>query len=270
MFFDSAPNGVVLVDENGLMLLMNAKLEQMFGYAQRELIGKSVETLVPKRFAASMLNIDGSLHAALCHGRHGTERNLLGRRKDGSEFPIEVGLHPITIRAQVHHGDGDRHHRPNSPQRSALAAALTERDRLRLHLMRSAEEERLRLSHELHDRTGQTLIAATLAAKGIEKSLDADGRQRLAKLNSLLDQMGKTLHQVAWELRPASIDELGLAATLENYVSDWSEQTGIDAEFYCKAENIDALPDEVRTTIYRVIQEALTNVAKHAREVKTS
>ena len=148
----------------------------------------------------------------------------------------------------------------------ALSSALTERDRLRRHLMRASEDERLRLSHELHDQTGQTLTAATLAAKEVEKFVDADGRQRLTKLNSLLDQMGRTLHHVAWELRPASIDELGLAATLDNYVSDWSDQTGIAAEFYGKGGDIDTLPDDVRTTIYRVIQEALTNIAKHAYE----
>ena len=268
LFFNSAPNGVVLVDENGLMLLTNAKLEQMFGYAQKELIGKSVETLVPETLRSVHAEHRGIFARRPVSRPTWTERNLLGQRKDGSNFPIEVGLHPLTIRDTKYTMATVIDITDRMAAASALAAALTERDRLRLHLMRSAEEERLRLSHELHDRTGQTLIAATLAAKGIEKSLDADGRERLAKLNSLLDQMGKTLHHVAWELRPASIDELGLAATLENYVSDWSEQTGIDAEFYCKAENIDALPDEVRTTIYRVIQEALTNVAKHARESK--
>jgi two-component system, NarL family, sensor histidine kinase UhpB len=268
LFFDSAPNGVVLVDENGLMLLTNEKLEQMFGYAQRELIGNAVEILIPNELRDAHVNHRRRFSRGASSRQMGAEQSLLGRRKDGSEFPIEAGLHPITIRAHSYTMATVTDITERTRAAKALAAALTERDRLRLHLMRSFEEERLRLSHELHDRTGQTLIAATLAAKDIEKSLDADGRQRLAKLNGLLDQMGKTLHQVAWELRPASIDELGLAATLENYVSDWSEQTGIDAEFYCKVENIDALPDEVRTTIYRVTQEALTNVAKHARESK--
>jgi signal transduction histidine kinase len=198
----------------------------------------------------------------------GTDQNLLGCRKDGSKLPIEIGLYPITIQAAQHTMATVIDITDRSRAAKALSDSLIERDRLRRHLMRAAEDERLRLSHELHDQTGQTLTAATLAAKDIEKLLDADGRQRLTKLNALLDQMGRTLHQVAWQLRPASIDELGLTATLDNYVSDWSDQTGVDAEFYCKGEDADNLPDDVRTTIYRVIQEALTNIAKHARESK--
>jgi two-component system, NarL family, sensor histidine kinase UhpB len=267
LFFDSAPNGVVLVDEAGLMLLTNAQLEQMFGYAQRELIGISVEILIPKQLRGAHAEHRRRFARSASSRQMGGEEGFLGRRKDGSEFPIEVRLHPITIRADDYTMATVTDITERTRAENALASALTERDHLRLNLMRAAEEERLRLSHELHDRTGQSLIAATLAAKDVEKSLDAEGRRRLAKLNGLLDQMGKALHQVAWELRPASIDELGLEATLENYVSDWSEQTGIDADFYCKA-GLDALPNEVRTTLYRVTQEALTNIAKHARESK--
>lgn len=264
LFFDSAPNGVVLVDDKGMVLLTNATLEQMFGYTQKELIGKPVETLLPTELRGAHVEHRRRFAGNPVPRSMGAGQNVLGRRTNGSDFPIEVRLHPITIRAARYTMATVIDITERTLAAKALSNALNERDRLRLHLMRSAEDERLRLSHELHDQTGQTLIAATLAAKDLEKSLDADGRNRLAKLNVLLSQMGRTLHQVAWELRPASIDELGLAATLDNYVSDWSEQTGIEAEFYCKATNIDMLPNDARTTIYRVIQEALTNIAKHA------
>jgi PAS domain S-box-containing protein len=268
LFFDSAPNGVVLVDDKGMVLLTNATLEQMFGYTQKELIGQPVETLIPGQLREYHVRHREDFARNPVARSMGADRNVLGRRKNGSDFPIEVGLYPITIQAARYTMATVIDITERSLAAKALSSALTERDRLRLHLMRSAEDERLRLSHELHDQTGQTLIAATLLAKDLEKSLDASGRRRLAKLNILLDQMGKTLHQVAWELRPASINELGLMATLDNYVSDWSEQTGIEAEFYCKATNIDTLPNDARTTIYRVIQEALTNIAKHAGESK--
>ncbi len=265
LFFDSAPNGVVLVDDNGIVLLANATLEKMFGYTQRELIGQPVETLIPSELREQHVrHREGFARNPI--PRSGAERRVLGRRKNGSEFPIEVGLHPIVIQAAHYTMATVIDITERSLAEKALSNALTERDRLRRHLMRSSEDERLRLSHELHDQTGQALTAATLAAKGIEKFLDPDGRQQLAKLNALLDQMGSTLHQVAWELRPASIDELGLAAMLENYVADWSDQTGIAAGFYGKKRDVDDLPDDVRTTIYRVIQEALTNIAKHARK----
>ncbi len=268
LFFDSAPNGVVLVDDNGVVLLTNLQIERMFGYTQKEMIGQFVEMLVPEKLRSAHVARRQAFARNPALRPVGGERYLLGQRKDGGEFPIEVGLYPITIQAAQYIMATVIDVTERIRAAKALSDALTERDRLRRHLMRSAEDERLRLSHELHDQTGQTLIAATLSAKSLEKFLDADGRQRLETLNALLDQMGRTLHQVAWELRPASIDELGLTATLDNYVSDWSDQTGIAAEFYCKAVDIDTLPDDVRTTVYRIIQEALTNIAKHARESK--
>ena len=266
LLFNSAPNGVVLVDHNGMVLLTNAPLERMFGYGPTELIGQPVETLVPDELRSDHAACRRVFASSPVPRPMSSERNLLGRRKDGSTLPIEVGLYPITIQAAQYIMATVIDITERSLAAKALSSALTERDRLRRHLMRASEDERLRLSHELHDQTGQTLTAATLAAKDVEKFVSADGRQRLTKLNSLLDQMGRTLHQVAWELRPASIDELGLAATLDNYVSDWSDQTGINAEFYCRGEDINNLPDDVRTTIYRVIQEALTNIAKHASD----
>src|SRR5205085_9302727 len=81
-----------------------------------------------------------------------------------------------------------------------------------------------------------------------------------------LDEMGKALHRVAWELRPASIDELGLSSALANHIAEWSHQFGIEADFHCRDSRLDELAQEMRTTIYRIVQEALTNVARHARE----
>jgi len=99
--------------------------------------------------------------------------------------------------------------------------------------------------------------------------LDEEGRKRLGEVRGRMQEMGKTLHRVAWELRPPSMDELGLASTLADYISDWSAQLGIRADFHCVGIELDRLSDEVRTTIYRVVQEALTNIAKHAERSST-
>jgi len=264
LLFDSAPNGVLLVDDQGVVLLANAQLERTFGYAPKELTGKPVETLIPETCR--------SAHVA--HRKHftqqpiarmmGDQMKLQGLHKAGWEFPIEVRLQPIVIQSQHYIIATVIDISDHTLAAAALARTETERDRLRRDLMRSSDEERLKLSHELHDQTGQTLTAAALAAKDIERYVGAEGRPRLEVLNALLDQMGETLHQVAWQLRPTSIDELGLRATLKTYVSDWSERTGIGADFYCEDENIDQLPDDVRTTVFRIVQESLTNVVKHA------
>jgi signal transduction histidine kinase len=82
-----------------------------------------------------------------------------------------------------------------------------------------------------------------------------------------MDEIGKSLDRIARELRPASINELGLNTALANYVSEWSQQFGIPADFLRGGDfDLDTLTDEQRTAIYRIVQEALTNIAKHARE----
>jgi signal transduction histidine kinase len=195
----------------------------------------------------------------------GAGGDLFGRRRDGVEFPVEIGLNPIRTLA------GDLMMATvvdvTARKRSAewLDAALAERDDLRRRFMQAQEHERVRLARDLHDQTGQSLTAAMLELKGIESSVDPGGRDRIRQLRKQMEEMGKTLHRVAWELRPASIDELGLASALATYVSEWSVQYGLEADFHCVDPRVDELSDEVRTTIYRVVQEGLTNIVKHAQ-----
>jgi two-component system, NarL family, sensor histidine kinase UhpB len=148
---------------------------------------------------------------------------------------------------------------------TARKTAEAAQHELRHRLMQAQDDERLRLARDLHDRTGQSLTAVMLELKAVEAEVAASGRNRLRRLRQELDQMSHTLHRVAWELRPGSIDELGMRAALDDYTTEWSARSGIATDFHCAADDLIGLSNEVRTTIYRVVQEALTNVAKHAR-----
>ncbi len=77
--------------------------------------------------------------------------------------------------------------------------------------------------------------------------------------------MGKTLHRIAWELRPPSIDELGLRKALASYIADWGEQCGADVDFHCDDPRLDEVPSEIGTAIYRDRAGRLTNIVKHAQ-----
>ena len=140
-----------------------------------------------------------------------------------------------------------------------------ERDDLRRRIMSAQEEERLRLAHDLHDQTGQGVTAAILELKAIEPLVHKKGLDRVRFLRKQLDELSQMLHRIAWELRPPSIDELGLTNALENYVADWGKKHGINADFHCTDPELDRRSNEIRTTVYRVIQEGLTNIARHAR-----
>ena len=127
------------------------------------------------------------------------------------------------------------------------------------------EQERRRLSRELHDETGQALTSILLGLKGIE---DAQGTDRflaaLADLRALAVATLQDVRRLAVELRPKALDDFGLVPALERLTSTFAEQTGIDAQLESQLPD-DRLPSEIETVLYRVVQEALTNVVKHAR-----
>src|SRR5262249_7415661 len=92
---EASPNGIVLVDERGRIELVNAYAEKLFGYRREELIGQTMEILVPERFRAEHTAHRAQVLAAPSARQMGAGRELFGRRKDGSEFPVEIGLSPI-------------------------------------------------------------------------------------------------------------------------------------------------------------------------------
>lgn len=136
---------------------------------------------------------------------------------------------------------------------------------LRRHLALAEEKERLRLSYELHDQAGQSLIAAILELNEIDALTSGPAHERLHLLRKKMEEMGKTLHRIAWELRPPSIDEVGLCRALESYVVQWGEQCGTDVDFHCDDPTIQEVPAEIGTAVYRIVQEGLTNIVKHAQ-----
>ncbi len=136
---------------------------------------------------------------------------------------------------------------------------------LRRHLTMAEEKERLRLSHELHDQAGQSLIAAILELNEIDPLIAEGARDRLHLVRKKMEDLGKTLHHIAWELRPASIDELGLRKALASYIADWGEQCDTEVDFHCDDPALDEVPSDIGTAIYRVVQEGLTNILKHAQ-----
>ena len=95
ILLESAPNGFVLVDENGTIKLVNATAEKLFGYSREELAGRNIETLVPEQYAVEHRRVRAAYQEKAEVRMMGLGRDLCGRRKDGSEFPVEIGLNPV-------------------------------------------------------------------------------------------------------------------------------------------------------------------------------
>lgn len=130
------------------------------------------------------------------------------------------------------------------------------------------EEERKRISRELHDEVGQALTAANVHLAVARKSPE-QLQENIATAQELLAQTMAAVHRFARELRPAMLDDLGLAAALRTYVTAFSERTGLPVRFEAPPI-VEALGSEEKMVLYRVVQEGLTNVARHAQATEVA
>jgi two-component system, NarL family, sensor histidine kinase UhpB len=147
------------------------------------------------------------------------------------------------------------------------AEAERARTELLSRLVFAQEDERRRIAREMHDQFGEQLTALS---RGIIALKDACGgspglSSLVGALETIARQIDRDVDQLVWQLRPTALDDLGLRAALANYVQDWSRRVNIPAELHTSGLLDDRLASEAETTLYRVAQEALTNVAKHSR-----
>jgi signal transduction histidine kinase len=156
--------------------------------------------------------------------------------------------------------------------RAALAVDLSERiaqDALR-RVVEAQELERRRLARELHDETGQALTSILLGLKALEeRTADEASRAATEELRELVVSTLQDVRRLAVELRPTALDDFGLVAALERLSGSFAEQTGISVDFQTALAD-ERLPEEVETALYRIVQESLTNVVKHARARRVS
>jgi len=161
----------------------------------------------------------------------------------------------------------------------ALQAEMAQRQRAEeahrevlRRLVAAEETERGRVSRELHDRLGQDLTALKLGLQILRKrgACVAPLRKSLSKLETLADSLMRDLHRLAWELRPAALDDFGLELALRRYANEWAALSGLAVDFDSQGATAQRLGREVETTLYRVAREALTNVFRHAKAKRVS
>jgi two-component system sensor histidine kinase UhpB len=154
-----------------------------------------------------------------------------------------------------------------------LKRAETERSHLLRRLASAQEEEQRRISRELHDQIGQTVTGLSLGLNALEQGLakgDASAASgQLRWLEQLAAQIGRDIHRTASDLRPTAIDDLGIFRAIEAYVAEWQERYDVRVDIQTFGRD-HPLPPDVAAVLYRLVQEGLTNVLKHARASKVS
>jgi PAS domain S-box-containing protein len=235
----------------------------MFGYARDELLGNKVEILLPesvqqRHVAHRVAYLNDPQTRPM-----GVGLELSGIRKDGSEFPVDISLSAIDtgdvrlLTAFV---------RDITERQAAadLRRSLAERRQLLNHLVSVGEEERQRIANDIHDDSIQAMTAAGLRLELLRRALhDARQTQLLDELQHAIESSISRLRHLLFELRPPALDREGLAAALDMYIEQAGEQS---ATSYRLIDELRSQPGEqARIILYRVAQEALTNVRKHAQ-----
>ncbi|MEW5988245.1 MAG: histidine kinase [Chloroflexota bacterium] len=155
------------------------------------------------------------------------------------------------------------------------AAERSERDQLRARyvsgVMAAQEEERKRIARELHDSTSQSLTSLLVGLRALGNACDLpEVQQHVAELRGVAAEALRDVHDLARQLRPSVLDDLGLPAALERYAADWQRRHALTVDLAMRGLKEERLPMEVETALYRIVQEALTNVARHAQATTAS
>ena len=270
---DSAMDAIITVDTDQRIVLFNAAAEVVFGCPRAEAIGAPLDWLIPERFRGGHHRLVGDFgKAGVASRRMGHARVVMGLRRDGTEFPIEASI------SHVHEGN-ERFYTVilrDVTQRTADEAALRE-SRLELQDMsltahNAREQEKSRIARELHDELGQAMTALKIDVtwlRGHLQDTPADVQDKMAAMQTLLDGTVAAARRIASDLRPLMLDDLGLTAAAEWLTETFATRTGIPCSLVLGAGDLD-LRDPHATVVFRVLQESLTNVAKHARATRVT
>ena len=255
--FESAPDTVVVIDQNGEIASVNGQISSMFGYNSDEVIGKSIVNLIPGASELASLWRDQNVTA----GPTGVE--LDGRHRDGTVFPVDITLNPMKGATNVVIAIV----RDISRRRLAEEALRDYADRLQAlsrRLMEVQELERRKIALELHDEIGQVLT-------GLKLTLEVTSRLPVHELGNSLDQARGLVNELmarvrnlSLDLRPAILDDFGLLPTLLWHFEHYTAQTQVRVNFKHSGLEKRRFPPDIETAVYRLVQEALTNVARHA------
>jgi PAS domain S-box-containing protein len=262
--FEYAPDTMVVVDGAGRIERVNSQVERMFGYAREELLGQPVEVLLPERFQRRHVAHRASYVADPHLRPMGLGLVLYGRRKDGSEFPVEIMLSPVDA---ISNGmviavirDITRRQRDEEVLREYAERMKV----LSRRLIAVQEAERSSIALELHDQIGQILTGLKLKLEMTTRLSGEGARENLKEAQALVNDLMVRTRKLSLDLRPATLDHLGLLLALVRHIRQYTSQTQVRVDFKHGGLEARRFAQELETAAFRIVQEALTNVARHS------
>lgn len=250
---ETAVEGIITIDERGIIESANASAETIFGYKAREIIGKNVSILMPsphrQQHDAYLSNYRHTGQAKII----GIGREVSGRRKDGSVFPMDLSVSEVRL--------ADRR------LFTGFIRDITERKRLEKEILEVSDREQRRIGYDLHDGLCQHLAAIELKSQVLEQKLGKCSKAAAARLGEIAkdvrDAIGHT-RSLARGLSPVMLESEGLASALQELAVNTENIFNVSCHF--EFEELVQIHDlAVATNLFRIAQEAVSNAIKHGK-----
>lgn len=261
---DIAEDAIIVTEYDRSITLFNQGAVKLFGYDPGEVLGRPIDLLLPERFRIDHAeHVDVSAEAFDSSRRMAQRRDVFGIKKDGSEFPAEASISKLTVGERTTFTVFLRDVTDRLRTERQLQSLTTE-------LMTAQEEERRRIARELHDDINQRLALVAIEIGNMlsdPSMMTTQVKETIQSLSQRLVRISDDVRRMAYQFHPSILDDLGLTAALKRMADEWSEKTGIKTVIV-QEEIADLLPRDVASCLYRVAQESLANIMKHARAAR--
>ncbi|SDV48448.1 PAS domain-containing sensor histidine kinase [Chitinasiproducens palmae] len=264
----SAMEAIITIDATQTIVIFNPMAEKLFRCTAAEAVGEPLDRFIPARYrAAHRGQVAGFGQTGVTERSMGKQLPLRALRADGEEFPIEASISQL--------GEGDaklytvmlRDITERMRGEAELRASRNALQQLSGSLQSAREEEKQRIARELHDDLGQRLTALKMDLSLHEADIQANADratllEQTAAMQRLIDATVASLRRISADLRPIMLDDLGLSAALEWLVHDFERRYALDVTLDAD-EDLDC-PPATATAVFRIVQEGLNNIARHA------
>ncbi len=266
---DSAMDAIITVNAEQRIVLFNRAAESVFGCPREDALGSNLDRFLPARFrAAHRAHLEQFGHTGVTSRRMGDITVLWGLRADGEEFPIEASISQTQVAGAKSFTVILRDITRRKQHEDQLKAQQAELRELSARVLEAREEEKTLIARELHDELGQLLTALKMDLAWVRERLPAPDHElgvKAAQMNELVDRTVQSVRRISAELRPLMLDDLGLEDAAAWLVEDFASRSGIECSLEMqRGAGLDGVERSVANTVYRVLQESLTNIARHA------
>ncbi len=265
---DHAANGIIITNIDGDIEWVNKAFTSITGYSKKEVLGKTPRILKSDKHELLFYK---NLWDTILQGKIWRDK-IINKRKDGSFYTEELTIAPVfNDSGKITHFVGIQLDVTGQEKvLQELHKTLDRLHRLSDHTNEILEQERLEISRNLHDHLGQILTAIKMDLSWLLRKWTSTPdlvTRRIEETRSLVDQAIQSVQEINSGLRPSMLDELGLWETLEWLCQEMSKRSGIEIEMNLKHKFI-RLPEQYVLPVYRVVQEAITNVVRHSGATK--